>query len=176
MIDTLISSKTRIKLLLKFFLNSSNSSYLRGLESEFGDSSNAIRLELNKLETAGLLKSNQKGNKKYFRANTKHPLYADINNILLKFTGLDKIVEKVVDQLGDLELVLVVGQLARGLTSDIIDLILVGDINREYAFELVQKAEVKLKKKIKYLCYTPAEFKLVKADTYLHEHLLLWSK
>jgi DNA-binding transcriptional ArsR family regulator len=176
MIDTLISSKTRIKLLLKFFLNSSNSSYLRGLETEFGESSNAIRLELNKLETAGLLKSNQKGNKKYFRANTKHPLYADINNILLKFTGLDKIVEKVVDQLGDLELVLVVGQLARGLTSDIIDLILVGDINREYAFELVQKAEVKLKKKIKYLCYTPAEFKLVKADTYLHEHLLLWSK
>ena len=63
MIETLISSKTRIKLLLKFFLNSSNSSYLRGLESEFGESSNSIRLELNKLEKAGLLKSNQEGTK-----------------------------------------------------------------------------------------------------------------
>jgi len=55
MIEALISSKTRIKLLLKFFLNSSNKSYLRGLESEFGDSTNGIRLELNKLEEAGLL-------------------------------------------------------------------------------------------------------------------------
>ena len=176
MIETLISSKTRIKLLLKFFLNSSNSSYLRGLESEFGESSNSIRLELNKLENAGLLTSNQEGNKKYFRANTGHPLYGDINSILLKFTGLDKIIEKVIDQLGDLDLVLVVGQLAKGLSSDIIDLVLVGDIDRDFAFELVQKAEVKLNKKIKYLCYTSSEFELVKDDTYLQEHLLLWSK
>ncbi|MFN5885132.1 MAG: ArsR family transcriptional regulator, partial [Bacteroidota bacterium] len=48
MLDTLITSKTRIKLLLKFFLNGNTSSYLRNLESEFGESSNAIRLELNK--------------------------------------------------------------------------------------------------------------------------------
>jgi DNA-binding transcriptional ArsR family regulator len=176
MIETLISSKTRIKLLLKFFLNSSNSSYLRGLESEFGESSNSIRLELNKLEKAGLLKSNQEGNKKIFRANTMHPLFGDINSILLKFTGLDKIIEKVVDQIGDLELVLVVGQLAKGLSSEIIDLILVGDIDKEYAFELVQKAELRLKKKIKYVCYSPIEFDSVKGSTYSEDHLLLWSK
>ena len=176
MIETLISSKTRIKLLLKFFLNSSNRSYLRGLESEFGDSSNAIRLELNKLETAGLLSSNQEGNKKYFRANTKHPLYEDINSILLKFTGLDKIVEKVVEELGDLELVLVVGQLAQGLSSEVIDLILVGNIDLEYTFKLVQKVEAKLNKKIKYLCYSSEEFRQQNADIYMHKHLLLWSK
>ena len=63
MIESLISSKTRVKLLLKFFLNSKNSSYLRGLESEFGESTNAIRIELNKLEDAGLLSSNLEGNK-----------------------------------------------------------------------------------------------------------------
>lgn len=57
MIEALISSKTRIKLLLKFFLNSSNRAYLRGLEEEFGESTNAIRLELNKLEKAGMVSS-----------------------------------------------------------------------------------------------------------------------
>ena len=55
MIETLISSKTRIKLLLKFFLNSNTTSYLRSLESEFGESTNAIRVELNRLENAGML-------------------------------------------------------------------------------------------------------------------------
>jgi len=75
MLDTLISSQTRLKLLLKFFLNSSTSSYLRDLESEFGESTNAIRLELNRFEQAGLLSSASIGNKKMFSANTQHPLF-----------------------------------------------------------------------------------------------------
>ena len=82
MLDTLITSKTRIKLLLKFFLNGNTSSYLRNLESEFGESSNAIRLELNKFEEAGLLNTSLEGNKKLFKANTQHPLFKDIHNIL----------------------------------------------------------------------------------------------
>ena len=95
MIETLISSKTRIKLLLKFFLNGNNKGYLRGLEAEFGESSNAIRIELNRLEDAGLLTSSLQGNKKIFTADQQHPLYEDIHNILVKYTGLDKIVERV---------------------------------------------------------------------------------
>lgn len=109
MIEALISSKTRIKLLLKFFLNSSNKSYLRGLETELGDSTNGIRLELNKLEEAGLLKTRINGNKKIFQADANHPLFDDIHNILLKFTGLDKVIEKVIENLGQLEHVFLVG-------------------------------------------------------------------
>ena len=95
MIETLISSKTRIKLLLKFFLNSKTTAYLRSLEGEFGESTNAIRVELNKLENAGMLSSSLKGNKKIFQANTKHPLFGEIHNILLKHIGLDQIIENV---------------------------------------------------------------------------------
>ena len=89
MIETLISSKTRIKLLLKFFLNSKVESYLRQLESEFGASTNAIRIELNRLEKAGLLNSTFKGNKRFFQANDKHPMYADIHNLIRKYVGID---------------------------------------------------------------------------------------
>lgn len=82
MLETLISSKTRLKLILKFFLNNSTTAYLRGLEEEFGESSNAIRVELNKFEEAGLLNSEAEGNKKLYKANTKHPFYKDLHNIL----------------------------------------------------------------------------------------------
>ena len=85
MLDTLITSKTRVKLLLKFFLNVNASSYLRALEVEFSESSNAIRLELNRFEKAGLLKSASQSNKKIFFANKEHPLYCVIHNILLKY-------------------------------------------------------------------------------------------
>jgi len=57
MLDSLVTSQTRIKLLKKFFLNGSTRAHLRGLESEFGESTNAIRVELNRFEGAGLLHS-----------------------------------------------------------------------------------------------------------------------
>ena len=176
MIENLISSKTRVKLLLKFFLNSNISSYLRGLESEFGESSNSIRLELNKLEEAGLLSSNVQGNKKYFKANTDHPLYDDINSILLKFTGLDKIVDNVIANLGDLESVFVVGNLAKGLSSEVIDLVFIGDIDKVYLFDLIQKVETLISKKIKYVNYLSAEFSEEEFNSHKNRNLLLWSK
>jgi len=109
MIETLISSKTRIKLMLKFFLNSSTTSYLRGLEGEFGDSTNAIRLELNRFEDAGMLRSYTKGNKKFFQANTEHPLFNEVHNLVMKYVGIDRIVENVVERLGDVRSVYLVG-------------------------------------------------------------------
>ena len=73
MLETLITSKTRIKLLLKFFLNIHNQGYLRSLESEFNESTNGIRQELNRFEHAGLLLTESEGNKKLYRANTNIP-------------------------------------------------------------------------------------------------------
>ena len=126
MLETLISSKTRIKLLLKFFLNSKTTAYLRGLESEFGDSTNAIRLELNRLEKAGMLTAFMQGNKKMFTANTDHPLFSEVHNILLKHIGIDRLIEGVINRLGEIEKVYLSGQFAKGLDSPIIDLIMIG--------------------------------------------------
>ncbi|MEK9601454.1 MAG: ArsR family transcriptional regulator [Bacteroidota bacterium] len=176
MIEALISSKTRIKLLLKFFLNSSNKSYLRGLESEFGDSTNGIRLELNKLEEAGLLTTKLNGNKKYFQADTNHPLFNDIHNILLKFTGLDKVIEKVIENLGELQHVFLVGRLAKGLSSDVIDLVFVGNIDKNYLFDVVQKVEANLDKKIRFVSYLDSEYTESKFSKDYPDYLLLWSR
>jgi len=176
MLDTLITSRTRIKLLLKFFLNSNARSYLRGLESEFGESSNAIRLELNRFEDAGLLKAEMQGNKKMFRANTGHPLYEDIHNIILKYIGLDQIVEKVARKLGKVMFVFLTGDFAQGKDSSIIDLIFVGDhINKEYLIRLVEKAETLIRRKIRYLVYTVREFDDdYDRDRIATDLLLLW--
>ena len=114
MLDTLISSKTRVKLLLKFFLNSNTRSYLRRLETEFGESTNAIRIEINRFEQAGMLSSELVGNKKMFRANLEHPLFGEIHNILLKYVGLDRIVEDVVKRLGEVQRVYLVGEFSKG--------------------------------------------------------------
>ena len=155
MLDSLITSKTRIKLLLKFFLNSQTKSYLRNLEQEFGESSNAIRVELNRLEGAGLLESEVTGNRKYFHANTRHPLYKDINNILRKFVGIDKLVEKVTTQIGDLEAAYVTGDFAHGRDSQIIDLVLIGvNLDAGYINQLILRTEEIIERKIRHLILT----------------------
>jgi DNA-binding transcriptional ArsR family regulator len=177
MLDTLITSKTRIKLLLKFFLNSNSRSYLRNLETEFGESTNSIRLELNKFEQAGLLTTEVDGNKKYFRANTTHPLFNDIHNILLKTIGFDKIVERVVEKLGNLEIVYITGDFARGVNTEIIDLIFVGDsIDKEYLTRLVEKTESLIKRKIRYVVFGIIEFEQFVKTQKESDLLVLWTK
>jgi len=177
MIETLISSKTRIKLLLKFFLNSKNTAYLRNLEEEFGESTNAIRLELNKFEKAGFLDSNSEGNKKIFSVNTKHPLFIDINRIIMKMTGLEYVVDYVLQRIGDLDKVYLVGNMSKGQSTDIIDLVLVGDnLNKTFLIEQIEKAEKKIDKKIRYVHYNMNEFSLAKIQEPGMHPLLIWSK
>lgn len=176
MIETLISSKTRIKLLLKFFLNSHTTAYLRSLQTEFGESTNAIRLELNRLESAGMLNSRLDGNKKIFQANDKHPLFREIHNILLKHIGLDKIMEDVVERLGDVERVYLAGQFAKGIDSQVIDLILIGNIDKNYLVSLIEKVEGLIKRKVRYLIYTEEELSQIDWGGFNPQPLIVWSR
>jgi predicted nucleotidyltransferase len=158
MINALITSETRIKLLRKFFLNSSTKAHLRGLESEFGESTNAIRLELNRFEAAGLLHSLRDGNKKVYQANRDHPLFGDIHSIIMKESGIDRVIEKVIHRLGTLICIYLTGDFARGKDSPVIDLILVGEnIDREYLARKVMQAEELVGRKVSYVVLHPDE-------------------
>jgi predicted nucleotidyltransferase len=158
LLDTLITSKTRKKLLLKFFLNSSSYAYLRNLEQELDESPNALRIELAKFEKANMLISDHEGNKKMYRANLSHPLFNDIRNIILKTIGFDQIIDKVIEKMGEVEKVYITGSFANGINSNIIDLIFVGQaINSEYLLKLVEKAERLINRRIRYLVVKPAD-------------------
>jgi len=175
MIDSLITSQTRIKLLMKFFLNPNSTSYLRGLEAEFKESTNAIRIELNRFEKAKLLKAKYVKNKKIFTANTKHPLFNDINSIILKHTGLDQVIERVAKKIGDIKEVYITGDIAKGKNTKIIDLIFVGDnIDKTYLLQLIEKAEKIIKRKIRFILYDTTEFTEIKTTFKPSDTLLLW--
>lgn len=174
MLDTLVSSKTKVKLLLKFFLNASNTAYLRNLESEFGESTNAIRIELNRFEESGLLNSYSDKNKKIFKANVKHPLYPEINSIVRKFVGIDKIIDNVVSRLGEPEKVWLVGNFARGLDSNTIDLKISGNVNKAYLDELVKKVEETINRRLNIQLLSVDETFIIEKN--IEPSLLLWSK
>lgn len=176
MIEALISSKTRIKLVLKFFLNSNAKSYLRDLEDEFQESTNGIRIELNRFEKAGMLNSHMEGRRKMFQANSEHPLFNEIHNIVLKYFGFNSIIETVVQKLGDLDEVYVTGDFAKGKNSEVIDLVFFGQIDKEYLVRLIDKAEAHINRRIRFLVYESSEMEATGLMQQDPKPLLLWSK
>ena len=99
MLDSLITSKTRVKLLLKFFINPSTKAYLRELAKEFDISTNSIRLELNRLEKSNLLISQAQGRTVQYQANSKNTLFKDIRSITLKYVGIDRLIENIISNI-----------------------------------------------------------------------------
>ena len=155
MIETLIQGKIRVKLLTKLFLNPNNLVYLRGLEKEFGVSSNTVRVELNKLSDVKLIETvqNSDGNQKQYRANPNHPLFENLRGFILKQFGLDSLIEKVFDRLGEVEAVYLTHDWAEGKTGPFMDLVVVGKVNQKYMHELILKAEPILQRKIRVAVY-----------------------
>jgi hypothetical protein len=170
-LEGLITSKTRIKMLLKFFTNSTATAYLRGLADEFDESTNSIRHELNNLSKAGYLVSNENGRTIEYRANTHHPLYNDIKNLVHKYLGIDTIIVNIVNKLGHLQAAYLVGDYAKGKDTGTIELLLVGDIDEEYLNKLVQKAKTLIHRDIKTAHVTTLEFQ----ETEFEDALLLWT-
>lgn len=158
MLDILIQSKTRLKLLLRFFLNPESSAYLRGLANEFNESTNAVRIELNRFEHSGLLDSHKEGNKKVYKVNTNFPLYNELHKIAFKHFGIDQIIDKVINKLGEVDAVYLTGELATGLDSAIIDITLIGkNIEEPYLSKLTKRAEKLIGRKIRTLTYDSKE-------------------
>lgn len=175
MIETLISSKTRIKLLLKFFLNSNNTAYLRNLEDEFKESTNSIRIELNRFEEAGLLVASNEGNKKIFKVNTTNSFFNDLHSLVKKYFGIDRIIEDIILKLGDLQAAYLAGNLAKGLNDEVIELVLIGNLNSDYLKSLANKVEKEVKRSIVIREYD-SMIDAINKEGKLNTYLLLWNK
>ena len=172
LLGPLITSKTRLKLLLRFFVNQELGGYLQGLSKELEENTNSVRVELNRLEGAGIIQSNTEGRRKIFRVNPSHPLVPDLTSIIRKVTGIDAVVERVVDRAGkDLRQVWICGKLAQGIDSNEIEVLLIGEaFDMDYLAQLMPKVEQHINKSISYFVAPQA------SETQKESCLLVWEK
>ena len=168
MLGELITSKTRLRLLIKFFVSQANRGYLNGLASEMGESSNSIRKELNHLHDAGYLDKVKNDNKIEYQANTKHPLYDILRKVVLKHLGLEDIVETVLERMGNVQKIILVGDYAEGNDSGNIEIFLIGKgLNMEYISQLEEKIEKLIKRKVSF--YLASKFLSERKNILLYE-------
>ncbi|QYY44688.1 winged helix-turn-helix domain-containing protein [Aneurinibacillus thermoaerophilus] len=176
MLDYLITSKTRIKLLLKFFLNAEARGYLRSLAEEFGESTNAVRVELNRLTEAGLLEAESEGRMKVYRANKKHVLFGELHSIVKKYVGIDRLVDDVLQHLGNVELAFITGDYARGIDSGTINFTIVGEIDEHYLEVLIKKSESLIGRKIEVTLLGREEFNKYREKFEQQKMLVVWGE
>ena len=154
----LITSKTRIKLIVRLFFNPEARAYLRELAGEFDLSSNAVREELNQLKKTNLLISEKSGRNIYYKANSDHPLFPELKSMVSKTLGMDRVIDSLVNRLGQLDAAYLIDDYAEGKDSGIIDLLLVGDIDRYHLDDLSRKTEKYINRKIRTMVLTGQEF------------------
>ena len=150
MLETLITSKTRLRLLIRFFVAAANKGYLNGLAQEFGESTNAIRKELNHLAEAGYLSKSKENNKIQYLANTSHPLFSSLQKIVWQHLGLELIAEKVIERMGRVDVISLVGDYAKGIDSGTIEIRVTGNqLNEDYFLRLSEKISKQLERNVK---------------------------
>ena len=170
----LISSKTRIRLLIRFFFNPETRSYLRELAKEFNVSTNSVREELNQLTSTGLLKSEKSGRQVFYTANQKHPLFPELKSMVSKVMGIDQVIDSIVTRLGELESAYLIDDYAEGKDTGIIDLLLIGNINQYHLNDLSRKTERYINRKIRSLVLSRDEFDALVPKLEKRPRVLIW--
>ena len=164
----------RIRILMRLFLNPGQQAYMRELADEFGAPVSQVREELKHLKEAGLLMSSKNGRQIFYRANKKHSLFPELQSMVQKALGMDHIIESILQRLGALEVAFLVDDYAEGKDSGLIDLVLVGQIDRKNLDDLVKKAERYIKRKIRTLVITKTEYESMKSLFKNRSKLILW--
>ena len=168
MLGELITSKTRLRLLIKFFVSQANKGHLNGLATEMGESTNGIRKELNHLQKAGYLQKLKVNNKIEYKANTNHPLFETLRKVVFKHLGLEDLVEEVLERMGNVDQIVLIGDYAKGNDSGLIEVFLIGqDLNMEYISQLEDKIEDLIGRKVSF--YLASKFLTDK------EHIVLFN-
>ncbi len=91
-------------------------------------------------------------------ANTQHALFPELKSMVSKVIGIHQVIDSIINRLGNLEKAYLVGDYAEGKDSGIIDLILVGNIDHYHLNDLSRKTERYIKRKIRTLIFSEAEF------------------
>ncbi len=125
-----IFPKVRAELLRLLFTDPEQSLYLRDLARLSGLAVGTVQREIANLRDADLVLERRDGNRLYFKANTAHPIFPELQGIALKTMGLGPQLANALAGLDGIELAFVYGSYADGTAgaeSDI-DLFVIGSI------------------------------------------------
>jgi DNA-binding transcriptional ArsR family regulator len=156
----LLSSRVRAEIFRLLFGPVRRELHVRELQRQSGLNDATIRQELKKLTRIGVVEARQDGNRIYYRASVRHPLYEELRNLVLKTTGLADVLREALDDSG-IRLAFVFGSVASSnekAHSDI-DLMVIGMIGLRQLGKLLSGVAEKIGREINPHVLRPEELK-----------------
>jgi len=152
--------QVRAEVLRLLFTNSAQELHLRELTRQSGLTLGTVQDELEKLTKADLVTNRRDGNRRYYRANASHPLFPDLQQLVLKTAGLREVLADALKGVKAVEVAFVFGSLAggTGTAASDVDLMVIGQSGLRVLVPHLRKAGERLGREINPVTMTPAEF------------------
>ena len=165
MLEDLIISRVRVKLLELFLANPGKIFHVRDMVRRTDEEINAVRRELAHLEKAGMLSKEPRANRLYYTFRKDYPLYFELLELVAKTSGLGKDLLKNRAKLGKIKFVMVSGSFIRKLppAEERVDLLIVGNLVLPELSQIVKAEEVRSEREINYTVMTQEEFEFRKS-------------
>lgn len=177
-----ITSRVRIKLLQTFLSQPQEMFYVRELTRIIDEEINAVRRELSRMQDAGMVQAEKRGNRLYYQFRSNYPFFAELLSLATKTTSVGRSIINNRSKLGFVKYAFVSERLVRGLPrqENELDIVIIGKVIMPQLDQIVKKLEKKLETEINYSSMTEEEFKYRKnrkdpfiTDVLLHPHIML---
>lgn len=174
MLKDLFISKTRVKLLETFLADPTQMFHVRDLVRKTGDEINAVRRELARMESLGMVKKEPRGNRLYYWFRHDYGYYSDLLSLVAKNTGLGLAILKNKNKLGTIRVAMLSGRFVRRLErrdQNEVDLLVVGNVSMPELSALIKAEEAVRGTPINYTPMTEEElkFRKVRRDPFLQQ-------
>lgn len=168
----IITSRVRVKVLDLFFSDVTEIYHVRGIVRETDEEINAVRRELERLESAGVVKKETRGNRLYYFVRPDYHFYGDLVSIVAKTKGLGAQIIANKNKIGRLNYVMFSGRFVRRKArrrEDDVDILIVGEVVMPELSAVIRAEETKRGKEINYTVMSREEldFRKKRRDPFL---------
>jgi hypothetical protein len=152
----LFSSAIRAEVLALLLNNPEEKFYVREIATLVRKNPSGVKRELDNLEKMGILISTRVANLKYFQAEKKSPLFAELKNLIAKSQGIHGALKALL-KTSNIKLAFINGPYAESEDADTVNLLIVG-VN-SLPVDSIRDVEDKFGKKVHISIMDETEFK-----------------
>lgn len=163
-LQDIVISRVRVKVFELFFTQAEEMFYVREITRRTKEEINAVRRELDRLVGAGLLKSEERGNRLYYSLNKRYVFYQELQQIVVKSSGIGKKIRQLRKKLGTIDFVMFSGKFVRRKppTQGEVDMLVIGDVVLAEISDLIKEEEKSIGREINYAVFSRDEFEFRK--------------
>lgn len=157
-------SRVRVRMTELFFSDPQEMYYVREITRKTKEEINAVRRELERMLEAGILKSEQRGNRLYYSLNERYTFYQELRQMVAKSTGLGKKIRQLKRKLGEIDYVMFSGGFIKGQLpkQGEVDILVIGSVVMPELQALIQEEEARIGREINYAVFGRDEFEFRK--------------